>query len=240
VCPGRQIGGTSLAIRDGNGGTAASANSDPAHSNSDPAAGDRDGKRGAIGAGKGLWARRGDTQPGILRMGPRCSAAGNTDDFAIRLWSVPDGSALRVLEGHQSIVYKLAFSPDASLLASTSKDGSAKIWDWRNGAQIQSLSFPSETLGLSFSPDGMTLAVGGVLAWPDAAVWLFSTANWAEAGRLQEYWNIPDIAFSPDGQQMVAAAPPATSDLWNTAGGGRWHVVPPRTGSSIATAPTEA
>jgi WD40 repeat protein len=67
---------------------------------------------------------------------------------------------------------------------------------------------------VAFSPDGQTIAVGGVVEWPDAAVWVYSVATWQELGKLEEFWNIPDIAFSPDGTLLAAGGTSRNVGLW--------------------------
>jgi WD40 repeat protein len=47
---------------------------------------------------------------------------------SIRVWSIPDKSALAHLEGHSGDVFDVKFSPDGTILASASFDGSIRLW----------------------------------------------------------------------------------------------------------------
>jgi hypothetical protein len=50
------------------------------------------------------------------------------EDNLIHLWGVSDGSLLKTLHGHSHIVFDIAFSPDGSLIASGSADGTFRLW----------------------------------------------------------------------------------------------------------------
>lgn len=56
-------------------------------------------------------------------------AAGCGDSFDICLWSMKTGRLLDILAGHEAPVSAVEFSPTRSVLASSSWDGSTRIWD---------------------------------------------------------------------------------------------------------------
>jgi WD40 repeat protein len=147
------------------------------------------------------------------------SAGGNTDDFAIRLWDVASGIFVRSLDTHTSIIWDLAFSPDGRMLASVSADKTAKIWDWRAGTVIKSLDFPDQVVSVAFSPDGQTLAVGGVDGFPNASIWTYSVSSWEPGLKLAESWNIPAIVFSPDSQFLVGGGTSRNARTWRMSDG---------------------
>jgi WD40 repeat protein len=153
------------------------------------------------------------------------SAGGNTDDFGIRLWDVPNAKSLGTLKGHSDIVWGLAFSTDGQMLASVSGDASAKIWDWRSRAILQSLDFPGEVASVSFSPDGQALAIGGVDAPQNqirnAAVWTFGIGSWEPLVKFPEYWNITAMAYSPKGGTLVGGGTSRNVQVWNASDGAR-------------------
>ncbi len=149
------------------------------------------------------------------------SAAGNTEDFAIRLWDVATGLPLGALQAHTAIVWGLAFSPDGQMLASASSDRTARLWDWRNGSGLETLPFPNEVVSVAFSPDGQTLAVGGVDEWPNAAVWTYAVGSWEQRMKLEESWNIPALVYSPDGQFLVGGGTSRNVRVWRTSDGAR-------------------
>lgn len=151
------------------------------------------------------------------------AAGGNTDDFAIHLWDVVSGQSLGELDGHTGIVWALAFSPDGSMLASVSGDHTARIWDWRNKALLKSLDFPDQVDSVSFSPDGQTLAIGGVDVpqnqIQNATIWTYSVGSWQPGVKFAEYINIAALAYSPDGKWLIGGGTSRNVEVWKPAGG---------------------
>lgn len=83
-------------------------------------------------------------------------------------WAVPDrnndvvlidmGSGLQIaaLRGHTAQVTGVSFSPDGETLASASRDGTIRVWNWHTGIVVQVLQCsPGNTWpGIRFSSDG--------------------------------------------------------------------------------------
>lgn len=57
----------------------------------------------------------------------------SSDDRRIRLWEVPTGRCLAVLEGHTEPAHALGFTADGALLGSLSQDGSTRAWGVSTG-----------------------------------------------------------------------------------------------------------
>ncbi len=85
------------------------------------------------------------------------------DDFenAVSLWDATNGVRLGVLSGHKQSIWSVAFSPDGRTLASSSADGSLRLWNVASRRELMSLGEGGVSLAhLRFSPDGSYL-VGG-------------------------------------------------------------------------------
>jgi hypothetical protein len=84
--------------------------------------------------------------------------ASASSDGTIRVCDVATGGELQVIRGHEGEVLSVAFSPDGKRIVSGSKDETVRIWDAETGLEITMLRIGGMIWGLSFSPDGNTLA----------------------------------------------------------------------------------
>ena len=79
----------------------------------------------------------------------------------MRMWSLQDGRAVRLFQGHRASIMALAFSHDGKLLASAGEDRRIKIWDLTQGVLMKDLKGHSDTVyALAFNKDNTTLASG--------------------------------------------------------------------------------
>jgi WD40 repeat protein len=110
---------------------------------------------------------------------------------------------LRTLEGHTGNVSMVSFSPDGDTLASSSEDGSAILWDWKNGTVRHTFKgHDGGVLLTAFSPDGTTLATPG----RDKVVILWAVAKGEKRTTLDDHTaTVSSAVWSPDGKWMASA-----------------------------------
>lgn len=147
-------------------------------------------------------------------------------DGTVQLWDVATRQPVREpLVAHGEAVYRVAFSPDGALLATSSleadEDGwpdGIRVWDVATGQLRQSLPGVSPVVWL---PDGSSLV--SLTLRPDGSTWLIAVWD-AETGR--ELATIPtggltvSLAVSPDGAWVAGGRDDGTAAVWRLDGGG--------------------
>ena len=137
-------------------------------------------------------------------------------DAAMR--DIADGIAERNrLEGHADFVTGVAFSPDGTRLASSSADGTLKLWNAADGKLIRTLyGHAGWVVSVNFSPDGVLLASGGA----DKTIKLWNSADGSEIKTLYGHsGSVASLSFSPDGSLLASGSLDYTMKLWQVSNG---------------------
>ena len=102
---------------------------------------------------------------------------------------------------HTANITSVAFSPDGQLIATGSRDETAKLWDAASGVVLRTLHGHAGTVAdVAFSPDGRLLVCA------DAALRVWEVAGGKQIRVLEGKWESEQrIAFSPDGRVLAQA-----------------------------------
>lgn len=142
----------------------------------------------------------------------------------IELWNLKTQQPLPSLSDHTGLISAIAISDDEKILASSSLDGTIKLWDLPNSRLVSTLR-SGRASNLVFSPDSRILASSSrVQRWADGEFSPVGVQVWDIATR-QRLYSLGDqpiraIALSPDGK-LLATGDRIKTDLWQVQDGDR-------------------
>ncbi|HEX3050914.1 MAG TPA: hypothetical protein VHP83_09690, partial [Aggregatilineaceae bacterium] len=134
-------------------------------------------------------------------------------DGLMKLWDVATGEHWKTFDDAR--VQELAFSPDGTLLTMVGSDNVVRLWNTTTYDHDLILDGFNNTpeKALEFSPDGSLLAAadyynGGLLHFWDTESWVEQAAWKATLD------DIADLAFAPDGHELVASQAEQLIQKW--------------------------
>jgi WD40 repeat protein len=148
------------------------------------------------------------------------------DDRMVRIYDGKTNALRQTLKGHTAIVYAVAYSPDAKMLAScsgvwsaefnkSSKPGEIILWDLGKGTAAATLKgSPGGLSSVAFSPDGKKLySTGG-----DGTIRLWDLATRTEIKVATGHTKpVRRLSFTPDGKLLASAGFDGTVRFWEPA-----------------------
>jgi dipeptidyl aminopeptidase/acylaminoacyl peptidase len=140
-------------------------------------------------------------------------------------WPLPDRSNATRLHraAHTGPITSCAFSPDGTLLATSSDDGTARLWQVVDGtAQAVLTGHAGGVWDCPFSPDGSLLATTS----DDHTTRLWNTFDGTLHTVLSGHTDwVHRCAFSPDGALLATVSSDRTARLWRITDGSEHAVL---------------
>ena len=159
----------------------------------------------------------------------------------IKIWDISSGRELRTLQSDSAEVIKISYSLDGKTLASLDHSGKIRLWNLEaepniipekqdlfinniqeNGLSYSILIYPHDiqevndfelpdTLALTFSPDGQTLASASF----DGTVKLLNTSGREREKLIDHNSEVTGISFSPDGLTLASGSLDGNIKIWD-------------------------
>jgi len=130
----------------------------------------------------------------------------------------------QVFSGHSAAVYAVDSSPDGSLVATASFDGTVKLWRVADGAErIVFSGHKGKVMSVAFSPDGRSLVSGG----EDKTVKLWDVP--LDQGRplAEQLSPVRAVALHEKSGRLVTAGADGSLRIWGLAGRKEERVLEP-------------
>jgi WD40 repeat protein/serine/threonine protein kinase len=151
-------------------------------------------------------------------------------NYGVEVWDVRTGGLNYAIEGYDSSITRVGFSPDGQRLASLGADGDTrlvKIWNVANGELLTTIPMPSRALllrSLAFAPDEKSLAVGCKHSRnsPREAgeIFLYDLATGEKIIEAPQFRAVINcMTYSPDGETLVIGYGDGNVRLWDPATG---------------------
>ena len=138
------------------------------------------------------------------------------EDTELHIWNAVSGQHIFTFTAHPKTLVgmrSLAWSPDATRLASGGGDDHVTVWNPNNGSAIYTYTQQHNTInGLAWSPDGKRIASGS----SDKTVHIWAAETGADQVICQGHTKaVNAVAFSPDGKRIASASDDATVRIWS-------------------------
>jgi len=132
----------------------------------------------------------------------------------VEVWRAGDATPQAVFAQHSGNVNRAEFSPDGQWVASSSDDGTVRVWESATGSERFRLQHSEPMNRIVFSPDSsylLTFARG-----PSNVANLWSMHDGERVGLIEGHSGPMSVGrFSPDGRRIATGSIDRTLKLWN-------------------------
>jgi len=162
--------------------------------------------------------------------GKRVFAPLNIKD-ELAMWNLTTGEQEFVFQGkHDWQIWRVAFSPDGSTVATASLDKTAKIWDAKTGDLLATMEGHNDRLKyITYSPSGKYILTSTGKQWPytpkgpvSARIWDGKTGE--QIAEFKTHMDtIRSAKFSQDEKHVLTSSDDHTARLWEVTSGKELH-----------------
>ena len=165
------------------------------------------GPQGSLKGGRGIVTRMAFSANGEF-------FATGSHDKRVTLTNLKTKQVITLL-GHSAPVNGLAFSPDATTLASGDENGAILLWNTRTGKRLKRIAGKkNRIICLAFSPKGKLLASSGY----DKTIRLWDVATGKLSSALEDHdAPVISLVFAPNGMTLASSSADNTVKVWDVA-----------------------
>jgi WD40 repeat protein len=123
----------------------------------------------------------------------------------------------QTLKGHKNKIFGLSFRPDGEVIASASQDQTIKLWQVKNGNNLQTLTQNSPVSSISFNPKNGNILVSGSED-QSIKIWKNDGKQMNEYKTIKLDFPVTAVVFHPEGQFFASVSDDNKVRFWDIEG----------------------
>jgi len=133
-------------------------------------------------------------------------------DFALRLWSIETGLALKEFKGLSSFAQEITVTPDFRYLISRSEMGQMVIWDYNSAKLLWQLNNPEKKVSSYGLSSDHLMIVSSI----KNEIYLWATLTGNSLGFVGKHnETVTSLIFHPNNKLIISGALDNTTKIWN-------------------------